>query len=563
MHKTHNKGSFGYKKLTLAKFFRIFWLELLFDLKQLSTVILRMTGKKPVNINFLEPVTYSPLVPRESHLLLQTTLAVSIATFVVFGFARASSVTTIGTNIDTAGSLTVAGNMNAADTLYVDSINDRVGVGTSSPYAKFAVAGQVVGEFFTATSTSNASTFPLASTTALTSVNAFLGTVRSGAWNGSTITVAYGGTGLSSAPAYGQLLIGTAGGGYALTATSTLNINTDNTTEGLSNLFFTSQRARNVLSVASLPLAYSTSTGQLSISAANGSTNGYLTSGDWNIFNNKVASSSLSSSATGLTYTPASGIFSLTAGYNIPLTASTTEWTSGRIATANSPLTFSGNTVSITQATSLTDGYLNVADWNMFNQKIGSSTITGLTAGYLPSWNGSIFINSTIFDNGNIGIGTDTPYAKLSVAGQAVAEYFTATSSSATSTFPSLDATQSSLGMVIAGTWQGGAIGSAYGGTGLTSFVQGQTLVASDNNVWQATSTLTILSNGFLGIGTSSPQATLDVDGYARLRKYSSQPIACSGTNDGALAMTSSGTLCTCIDPAWMQTASTTQACVW
>lgn len=43
--------------------------------------------------------------------------------------------------------------------------------------------------------------------------------------------------------------------------------------------------------------------------------------------------------------------------------------------------------------------------------------------------------NSVSFNNGNVGIGTTSPYAPLSVLGQVVASYFTATSSTATSTF--------------------------------------------------------------------------------------------------------------------------------
>jgi hypothetical protein len=63
--------------------------------------------------------------------------------------------------------------------------------------------------------------------------------------------------------------------------------------------------------------------------------------------------SSLSNTVTGLTYTPGTGVTSLTAGYVIPLSASTTEWSgfyntpSTRI-TAGTNLSWSGNTLNAT-----------------------------------------------------------------------------------------------------------------------------------------------------------------------------------------------------------------------
>jgi hypothetical protein len=63
------------------------------------------------------------------------------------------------------------------------------------------------------------------------------------------------------------------------------------------------------------------------------------------------ARAALSSSATGLTYTSASGIFSLTSGYVIPLSASTTDWAAFRDTpstriTAGTNLSWSGNTLN-------------------------------------------------------------------------------------------------------------------------------------------------------------------------------------------------------------------------
>lgn len=61
---------------------------------------------------------------------------------------------------------------------------------------------------------------------------------------------------------------------------------TANLAEG-SNLYYTDARARNALAVSS-PLSYSTSTGTFSISQVSSSASGYLSSVDWNTFNNKL-----------------------------------------------------------------------------------------------------------------------------------------------------------------------------------------------------------------------------------------------------------------------------------
>ncbi len=140
----------------------------------------------------------------------------------------------------------VAGTAYALDAVYSTStyatstrvyVSGGLGVGTTSAGATLGVAGAglfsgaVTASSFVSNGTS-ASTLPYASTTALSvSGSAYLGSLTGPlqAVNGlvsatSTLSVAYGGTGLSSAPAYGQVLVGNASGGYTLTATSSLGI---------------------------------------------------------------------------------------------------------------------------------------------------------------------------------------------------------------------------------------------------------------------------------------------------------------------------------------------------
>lgn len=91
-----------------------------------------------------------------------------------------------------------------------------------------------------------------------------------------------------------------------------------------------------------------------------------------------------SSSATGLTYTAASGIFSLTSGYNIPLTASTTNWDnfyqtpSSRI-TAGTNMSWSGNTLNgPTNASVL--GLLSAGTGISYNNGTGVISNIGVTS---------------------------------------------------------------------------------------------------------------------------------------------------------------------------------------
>jgi hypothetical protein len=100
---------------------------------------------------------------------------------------------------------------------------------------------------------------------------------------------------------------------------------------------------------------------------------------------------------------------------------------------------------------------------------------------------------------GNVGVGTTSPYAKLSVSGSGVfdnnilASYFTATSTTATSTF------------------RGGAV-FGYNNSALSNF--GETLdvlgsFAVENPA--GTDNFFVGTNGFVGVGTTSPYAKFSV----------------------------------------------------
>jgi hypothetical protein len=91
------------------------------------------------------------------------------------------------------------------------------------------------------------------------------------------------------------------------------------------------------------------------------------------------ARASISTTATGLTYTSGTGVLSLTAGYVIPTTTKATEWDTAytnRITSATSPLSITSNVISIAQATTSTNGYLSSTDWTTFNNKQATLSLT-------------------------------------------------------------------------------------------------------------------------------------------------------------------------------------------
>jgi hypothetical protein len=143
--------------------------------------------------------------------------------------------------------------------------------------------------------------------------------------------------------------------GYGITdgALNTTTLTINGTTYDL-----TENRTWSVGTVTSIattgPLTGGTITGSgtIGITQAGASTDGYLSSTDWNAFNNKQE------------------VISVTA-----------------------PLTFVAGVVGITQSGAATDGYLSSVDWNTFNNKVAGSG----TANTLPMWgSSSSLVNSPL-----------------------------------------------------------------------------------------------------------------------------------------------------------------------
>jgi hypothetical protein len=147
----------------------------------------------------------------------------------------------------------------------------------------------------------------------------------------------------------------------------------------------------------------------ISMAAANTTTDGYLTSTDWNTFNNKG-----SGTVTAVSIVSANGFAGTSSGGATPALTLTTSisgilygnGTAVAATTISAPLSYSAGTLSIPVATASANGYLSSTDWTTFNNK-GSGTVTSVAA--LTLGTTGTDLSSTVAN------GTTTPVITLNV----------------------------------------------------------------------------------------------------------------------------------------------------
>ena len=147
------------------------------------------------------------------------------------------------------------------------------------------------------------------------------------------------------------------------------------------------------------------------------------------------------------------------------------------------------HTFNIPTASSSTRGLLSAADWVIFANRISGS----LTTNFVPKANGATSLsNSLIFDNGtNVSIGTTTNSGELLTA---------------------YGASEAAIVFQNSTTETGAGNGLYLGVLNSENYLwtyENQPLIFGANN----TERMRITSGGNVGIGTSSPQTALDVQG--------------------------------------------------
>ncbi|MDZ4661788.1 MAG: hypothetical protein SGJ18_09230 [Pseudomonadota bacterium] len=163
----------------------------------------------------------------------------------------------------------------------------------------------------------------------------------------------------------------------------------------------------------------------------------------------------------------------------------------------------------------------------------------------------------TTVSTGKVGIGTTAPASKLHVGAGTI---------SANAWQPELlisDSTDGYSGLVVkyeAGGDEGFMY--AFGGGVVMGSLGASDVTFNTNDIARMTIKQ---GTGNIGIGTASPVATLDINGYARLALNGAQPVACDAAHTGSIALTSTFRICVCKGSAttWVYTTDGATACVW
>lgn len=298
--------------------------------------------------------------------------------------------------------------------------------------------------------------------------------------------------------AYGDLLSWT-GTAWTTSATSTLAINTDDTAEGSTNLFFTSARARSALSVSS-PLTYNSGTGAFGFD--------FSTTNTWTGLNVFSQASSTRLSIFDRLYVGGTATTTI-------LGSATSTFGAGIQTTA---LDVTGSATSTFAAgVKLSGGCFEMPNGSCLSTSSGSGTVGSGTTGqfsYYAADGTTLTATSSIYlaTTGNVGIGTASPGAALDVNGAVRTSFLTATSSGS-SIFNIISSNSNGpYGTFYTGGTAFGDIGAGAqlmsGGSGSTDFglnTRSGHLVFGTSNVER----MRITSTGNVGIGTTSPSTLL------------------------------------------------------
>lgn len=249
----------------------------------------------------------------------------------------------------------------------------------------------------------------------------------------------------------------------------------------------------------------------ISITQATTSSNGYLSSTDWNTFNNKVPTSR-TLTINGTSYDlSADRSWTISAGISGSGTTGKIPLFTGSTALGDSSLTEFSTYLNLTKP--LTIAYSTATSASGLNLSLNNASSTGTTlyvfnagtgnlAQFQKSDNTAAFL---INASGNIGIGTTSPSQKLTIGdGTGTGNQYLRVNSSTADIYIG----QSGSGLFGLAANSAGNIGSDSASYPFAiGTIQGQPLILGTNNAER----MRITSSGNVGIGTTSPAAKLHI----------------------------------------------------
>ena len=273
-------------------------------------------------------------------------------------------------------------------------------------------------------------------------------------------------------------------------------------------------------------ISSATSTHTFNLPTASAANRGALSSADWTTFNNKQSTLSLtttgnSGSATLVSNTLNVPTYTLAGLGGISLTS----------LSATTPLSYNNTTgaFSIQVANTSQDGYLSSTDWNTFNGKQNTITnpVTGTgTSGQVTYFNGTSSVtgsSSFKFDGTNLTIGNpSSALAQLHIYNASAAASFLLQTNSTTDYSEIAVRNNSSTATSYFRQYSTATTGSDFGisRAGLALFFSnyatnfaigtrnGGDLILGTNDVERVR---VLSSNGYFGIGTSTPETILNI----------------------------------------------------